>query len=123
MVVSTINSVLAPVIPGFDQFHPQLWATIDQEIQIADSAVYTLITEPESDPFAEDGNVWSFNYFFCNKKVKRILLFTCRAQTKGAAMLSQSSRAYDNGMELDEMSEGSNTADYYSAVYDEMEVE
>ena len=32
-----------------------------------------------SDPFGEDGSLWSFNYFFYNRKLKRIVLFTCRA--------------------------------------------
>ncbi len=32
----------------------------------------------------EKGNVWSFNYFFYNKKLKRILYFTCRGQSKTA---------------------------------------
>jgi hypothetical protein len=31
----------------------------------------------ESDPFGEKGSVWSFNYFFYNKKLKRILYFRC----------------------------------------------
>jgi hypothetical protein len=29
--------------------------------------------------------VWSFNYFFYNKKLKRILYLSCRAVTKAAA--------------------------------------
>ena len=32
-----------------------------------------------SDPFGEEGSIWSFNYFFYNKKLKRIVFFTCRA--------------------------------------------
>lgn len=32
-----------------------------------------------SDPFSEDGTLWSFNYFFYNKKLKRVVFFTCRA--------------------------------------------
>ena len=28
--------------------------------------------------------MWSFNYFFYNKKLKRILYFTCRGQSKTA---------------------------------------
>jgi len=45
-----------------------------------------------SDPFGEDGSLWSFNYFFYNKKMKRIVLFTCRAlspfsQVPGATRL------------------------------------
>lgn len=33
----------------------------------------------DSDPFGEDGSLWSFNYFFYNKKLKRIVFFTCRS--------------------------------------------
>lgn len=32
----------------------------------------------------EKGNVWSFNYFFYNKKLKRILYFSCRGHSKTA---------------------------------------
>lgn len=32
----------------------------------------------DSDPFTEDGSLWSFNYFYYNKKLKRIVFFTCR---------------------------------------------
>ncbi|NXG01696.1 MAF1 polymerase, partial [Sakesphorus luctuosus] len=28
-----------------------------------------------SDPFGEDGSLWSFNYFFYNKRLKRIVFF------------------------------------------------
>lgn len=33
----------------------------------------------------ELGAVWSFNYFFHNKKLKRILYFSCRGRSKTAA--------------------------------------
>lgn len=33
----------------------------------------------DSDPYGEEGSLWSFNYFFYNKKMKRILFLTCRA--------------------------------------------
>ena len=33
----------------------------------------------DSDPYGEEGSLWSFNYFFYNKKMRRILFFTCRA--------------------------------------------
>ena len=32
-----------------------------------------------SDPYGEEGCIWSFNYFFYNRKLKRIVFFTCRA--------------------------------------------
>ena len=33
----------------------------------------------DCDPFGEEGSLWSFNYFFYNKKLKRIVFFTCRS--------------------------------------------
>lgn len=33
----------------------------------------------------EKASIWSFNYFFYNKKLKRILYFSCRAISKTSA--------------------------------------
>jgi hypothetical protein len=35
-----------------------------------------------SDPFSETGIIWSFNFFFHNRKLRRILFLTCRADCK-----------------------------------------
>lgn len=35
-----------------------------------------------SDPFSESGIIWSFNFFFYNRKLRRILFVTCRADCK-----------------------------------------
>ena len=37
-----------------------------------------------SDPFAEDGCLWFFNYFFYNRKLKRIVYLSCRCTSKSA---------------------------------------
>ncbi len=50
-----------------------------QEINLTDCDIYSYNPDLMSDPFGEDGSLWSFNYFFYNKKMKRIVLFTCRA--------------------------------------------
>ncbi len=36
------------------------------------------------DPFNESASLWSFNYFFFNRKLKRIVCFTCMACSKRA---------------------------------------
>ena len=33
----------------------------------------------DSDPYCEDGTLWSFNYFFYNKKENKMVFFTCCA--------------------------------------------
>jgi hypothetical protein len=81
-VVTFIDTMLSNVVPRYEQFKVRMWNAIDQEIQLHDSQIYSLIPDPDSDPFAEDGNIWNFNFFFYNKKVKRIIFFTCRAQRK-----------------------------------------
>lgn len=56
-----------------------LWTSIDAAIQPADCEIYSYSGDAMSDPFSEDGALWSFAYFFFNKKLKRILFFACCA--------------------------------------------
>jgi len=61
------------------KLHAQLWAAINDEINLTECDIYSYNSDLTSDPFGEDGSLWSFNYFFYNRKLKRIVLFTCRA--------------------------------------------
>jgi len=67
----------------------RLWLAVDQEISLADCAIFSYRPDLASDPFGEDGSLWSFNYFFYNRSLRRIVLFTCRT----ASPFSQA--AYD----------------------------
>ncbi|KAG5879246.1 hypothetical protein JTB14_017099 [Gonioctena quinquepunctata] len=58
---------------------PSIWTAIDDEISLENCDIYSYNPDLASDPFGEDGCLWSFNYFFYNKKLKRIVFFTCRA--------------------------------------------
>eukprot|EP00850_Spirogloea_muscicola_P013809 SM000095S25023 [mRNA] locus=s95:485055:487878:- [translate_table: standard] len=66
-----------------------LWSAIDEVIGLADCDVYQYKSELDGDPFAEKGSMWAFNYFFYNKKLRRILYFSCKCMSKLA--LSESS--------------------------------
>lgn len=65
-----------------------LWTAIDEVIDLKACDVYSYESDVEDDPFREKGSVWSFNYFFYNKKQKRILYFSCRGLNKSAVELS-----------------------------------
>jgi hypothetical protein len=65
-------------------FFDTIWGSIDEAIDMQNCDVYSYKGDGEIDPLSEKGNVWSFNYFFYNKKLKRILYFTCRGQSKTA---------------------------------------
>lgn len=61
-------------------FSDCLWAAIDGAIGLSDCDVYSL--EFESDAFGDaQGRLWTFHYFFYNRKLKRILYFACKART------------------------------------------
>ncbi|NWY94802.1 MAF1 polymerase, partial [Loxia curvirostra] len=105
-VVNAVNcSLFSAVREDFKALKPLLWDAVDEEICLAECDIYRsriwggIPTFPvpspipafptfpiphynpdlDSDPFGEDGSLWSFNYFFYNKRLKRIVFFTCRS--------------------------------------------
>eukprot|EP00775_Hariotina_reticulata_P010161 gene10161-10320_t len=73
--------------PGFGEapFLDTLWSAIDEAIDLKDCDVYSYKSDGETDPFGEQATVWTFNFFFYNKKMKRILYIGVKAFTKSAA--------------------------------------
>ncbi|KAK3283405.1 hypothetical protein CYMTET_8896 [Cymbomonas tetramitiformis] len=65
--------------PG-QNFLDVLWQSVDEVMDLKDCDVYSYNADMEGDPFAEVGQVWAFNHFFYNKKLKRILYFSCRSK-------------------------------------------
>lgn len=57
----------------------QLWATLDAEIKLPECVIYSYRPDFSSDPYGEEGTIWSFNYFFYNRRLKRLAFFTCHA--------------------------------------------
>jgi len=79
-VTSNVDNLLSVAANSlFGKIHDQLWITLNKEISLMDCDIYSYNPDLGSDPFGEEGSLWSFNYFFFNKKLKRIVLFTCRA--------------------------------------------
>jgi len=79
-VTSNVDNLLSVAASSlYSKIHDKLWVTLNQEINLTDCDIYSYNPDLMSDPFGEDGSLWSFNYFFYNKKMKRIVLFTCRA--------------------------------------------
>ena len=61
-----------------------LWPRLEEVISPSECDVYVYKPElTEGDPFSPDsGSLWSFNYLFFNRKLKRILCFTCMGLRK-----------------------------------------
>ncbi|KAA0201361.1 hypothetical protein HAZT_HAZT001879 [Hyalella azteca] len=74
----------------------KLWSAIDEAVSLAGCEIYTYNPDENSDPYSDDV-LWSFNYFFYNARLKRIVFLTCRRIT---SLLNTSSSA-DYGLDSD----------------------
>ncbi|KAG0473592.1 hypothetical protein HPP92_014929 [Vanilla planifolia] len=50
---------------------------IDEVIRLEDCEVYSYNPDFDGNPYVEKGAIWSFNFFFYNRKLKRVLSFRC----------------------------------------------
>lgn len=79
VVINAVNKQLAPLQEAYNStFLEEMWIAIEQAVELKDCEIYSYIPDMEEDPFSE-GNLWTFNFFFFNKGLKRILYFTCIA--------------------------------------------
>jgi len=90
---SSIESFLLPTLD--DKTLAQMWNGINKEIQLKECMIYSYNPDYASDPFSEDGSIWSFNYFLYNKRLKRILFFACRAMSPLSVYDSQDVAMWD----------------------------
>ncbi|XP_007906863.1 repressor of RNA polymerase III transcription MAF1 homolog [Callorhinchus milii] len=79
-VANAVNGSLSSAAgEQFNQLKPELWQAIDDEICLSECEIFSYNPDLDSDPYGEEGNLWSFNYFFYNQRLKRIVFFTCRS--------------------------------------------
>lgn len=52
-----------------------LYKALDEVINLAECEVYSYDPNSDADPFIEKGALWSHNFFFYNRKLKRVVCF------------------------------------------------
>eukprot|EP01027_Heterolobosea_sp_BB2_P011290 GEZU01016454.1.p1 GENE.GEZU01016454.1~~GEZU01016454.1.p1 ORF type:complete len:275 (+),score=51.07 GEZU01016454.1:179-1003(+) len=77
MVMNAINLSLTDVLPNEEK--AKLWSTLNEQIKLKECDIYSYLPDPDSDPMGEEGKIWSWNYFFYNRKLKKVVFFTCYA--------------------------------------------
>lgn len=78
-VMNNVDNLLSVTATDrYAKVHASLWSTLNEEITLPECDIYSYDPDLMSDPFGEAGSLWSFNYFFYNRKLKRIVFFTCR---------------------------------------------
>lgn len=85
-----------------------IWQAIDEVIGLEDCDVYSYNPEAEGDPLTERGTIWSFSYFFYNRKLRRMVCFSCQCLSKLAVdedslheMLSEEEGDYLLDLDID----------------------
>nr|AKF43417.1 transcription regulator [Monsonia marlothii] len=52
-----------------------LYKTLDEVVKLSECEIYSYNPDCDVDPFLERGSIWSFNFFFYNRKLKRVVSF------------------------------------------------
>lgn len=58
-----------------------LQKSLDEVIKLSECEIYSYDPTDDADPLIEKGSFWSFNFFFYNKRLKRVVGFCCSAQS------------------------------------------
>mmetsp|Transcript_52751 Transcript_52751/g.120217 ORF Transcript_52751/g.120217 Transcript_52751/m.120217 type:complete len:149 (+) Transcript_52751:150-596(+) len=75
-------------------------ATLQKVARIHECEVYSYTPDMEDDPFSQFGSLWSFNYFFFNRGLKRIMYFTCIAKSRFTPQTPSGDGGFDEGDEV-----------------------
>ncbi|XP_074274935.1 uncharacterized protein LOC141598980 isoform X2 [Silene latifolia] len=56
-----------------------LYKALDEVVKLSECEIYSYNPDCDADPFLQRGAIWSFNFFFHDKKLKRVvrLCFSC----------------------------------------------
>eukprot|EP00035_Acanthoeca_spectabilis_P034733 m.30732 g.30732 ORF g.30732 m.30732 type:complete len:237 (+) comp6832_c0_seq1:1111-1821(+) len=91
-----VDSYFSPIFgPQYHEMHSTLWSALEAEIQPTECDVYSYNPDLDTDPFGEEGMLWSFNYFLYNKRLKRIVFFRATAFSHSAP--SEDEQTEDEG--------------------------
>ncbi|CAN1840131.1 Repressor of RNA polymerase III transcription MAF1 homolog [Linum perenne] len=52
-----------------------IYKALDEVINLSECEIYSYNPDSDSDPLLEEGAIWSFSFFFYNRKLKRVVSF------------------------------------------------
>lgn len=102
-VIKSVENYLSTV-EAYSRLKQQLWDVIDREINLNECEFYSYNPDLTSDPCAEDGCLWFFNYFMYNKKMKRIVFISFRCTSKSIESSDDDDMEDENEMNLPQTS-------------------
>lgn len=101
-VQRTLYSHLTTVHHDVRHLSQSLWAELEKEIAPKECDIYSYRPDGDSDPFGEDGTLWSVNYFLYNKRLKRIVFIRASAASTGIPSEDESNQDDDFAGDMSE---------------------
>ncbi|PSS19314.1 Repressor of RNA polymerase III transcription like [Actinidia chinensis var. chinensis] len=82
-----------------------LYKALDEVVKLAECEVYSYFPDSDADPFWERGAIWSFTFFFYNRKLKRVVSFrfSCLSNLVAEGFLTDGIGYEEDGEIFDEM--------------------
>ncbi|XAR59867.1 hypothetical protein NMG60_11015861 [Bertholletia excelsa] len=82
-----------------------LYKALDEVVKLAECEIYSYNPDSDADPFLEKGAIWSFTFFFYNRKLKRVVSFrfSCMSNLVADGFLMDGLCYEDDGEIFDEM--------------------
>lgn len=80
-VMQQVNSLLGEITLKNPSFLLDLYQAINEVVCIHNCSIYSFSPLADSSDHPFDGALWSFNFFFFNKELKRVCYFTCMGST------------------------------------------
>ncbi|KAL7171043.1 hypothetical protein ACSBR2_035830 [Camellia fascicularis] len=82
-----------------------LYRALDEVVKLAECEIYSYNPDSDSDPFLEKGAIWSFTFFFYNRKLKRVVSFrfSCLSNLVAEGFLTDGVSYKEDGEIFDDM--------------------
>ncbi|CAK7326689.1 unnamed protein product [Dovyalis caffra] len=82
-----------------------LYKALDEVVKLSECEIYSYDPDSDADPLLEKGAIWSFNFFFYNRKLKRVVSFRfcCFSNLVAEGFLVDDSSYEEDGEIFDDM--------------------
>ncbi|CAK9141301.1 unnamed protein product [Ilex paraguariensis] len=82
-----------------------LYKALDEVVKLAECDIYSYNPDSDADPFLERGAIWSYHFFFYNRKLKRVVSFRfcCLSNLVGEGFLTDGLCHEEDGEIFDDM--------------------
>ncbi|KAI8997191.1 Maf1 regulator-domain-containing protein [Pilobolus umbonatus] len=98
LVINSVNTTLFNLGNDLIVNKYRLWDVLDEIVQLNECDVYTYNPDVDDDPMnEEEGFLWSMNYFFFNRKLKRMVFFSTKSESMNAPTSDNDEDGEDDG--------------------------